>query len=248
MVADPETFAQRLKRLMTEKGLSQTELATRTEIDRSELNRIVHGKRSPKPREAAWLIEALGGSLEEFGDGLDVARDPAFKEEVVQHLGVAHRVMKAERERDEAIASRHSVEGSFRVEEAAWRDERKQLQEALRDVRKDCAERVKQRDEELARRENELLGDLSTARDRIAELERERREAAQLAADRLQQITTLTKAIDAERSKVASAGLFGGLVGALLGAGAGAAVVSSDDEDEVDEDEDEPPRRRRRKV
>lgn len=223
-----ETFPQRVRRLLDERGITQAELASRTGIDRSELNRIVNGKRPPKPREAAWLIAQLGGTLEEWGPTLDFADDPASKEELSQHEGVALRHFEALRARDEAISAQKAFEASFRSEEQAWREERKQLQEAMRDIRRDCAERVKQRDEELARRENELLAELSAARDRIAELERQRREATQLAKDRLEQIKTLTAALDTERSRVASAGLFGGLVGALLGAGAVAA--SSDDE------------------
>ena len=214
---------------MAERGLSQSELAIKTSIDRSELNRIVHGKRAPKPREAAWLIEALGISSDDFIAELEVGEDPAFKDEVAQHREFAHRVLTAERERDEAKVARNSFEASFRVEEISWREERKQFQEVLRDMRRDCAERVKQRDETLAKRENELLGKLSEARDRIALAERQSREHEQLAADRLTQIEKLTRALEAERGKVASAGLFGGLVGALIGAGAGAAVASSDD-------------------
>jgi hypothetical protein len=34
---------------------------------------------------------ALDGTLDERAEGLDVARDPAFKEEVAQQLGRRHR-------------------------------------------------------------------------------------------------------------------------------------------------------------
>lgn len=246
MKTDPETFAQRLKRLMVEKALSQTELASKTEIDRSEVNRIVHGKRPPKPREAAWLIEAVGSTFDEFADGLEVIGDPAFKDEVGQHQGVARRVLDAERERDEARASRDSLEASFRADENSWRAERQHLQHTLRDARRECAERVKQREDSFAERENELLQQLSLVTDRNAVLERERRDAQQLATDRLQQISRLTTALDYERSRVAVAGLFGGLVGALLGAGANALLSSEGDGQEDDEDGEQPRRRRRR--
>lgn len=224
-----ETFSKRLKRLMEEKNLSQSEVASKTGIDRSELNRLVHGKRAPKAREAAWLIEALGVSDTEFMQGIDIAGDPAFREEIEQHQELARRVLDAERERDEALAAHKSLEASFRGAESTWRTERQELQEVLRDNRKDCAERLRQRDEALAKRENELLAKLSQSSDSAADLERQLRAAQQLAADRLTQIATLSKALETERAKVTSAGLFGGLVGALIGAGAAAA--SSDDEE-----------------
>jgi transcriptional regulator with XRE-family HTH domain len=224
-----ETFSKRLKRLMEEKNLSQSEVASKTGIDRSELNRLVHGKRAPKAREAAWLIEALG--VTEFMQGIDIAGDPAFREEIEQHQELARRMLDAERARDDAQAAHKSLEASFRSAETAWRTERQELQEALRDNRRDCAERLKQRDEALAKRENELLTKLSQANDYVAALERQLRATQQLAADRTAQLTQLSKALEAERAKVTSAGLFGGLVGALIGVGAGAAAASSDDEE-----------------
>lgn len=232
MSASLDTFAKRLRRTMEDRGISQTELATKTEIDRTEINRLVNGKRAPKPREVAWLIEALGADRESFFAGLDVAADPAFADEIEQHRRLARRVLDAERERDEARAARNAIEGSLRVEEMAWRAERGQLQGALADFRRDCADRVRQRDEELTRREQELLRELSGARDQTAQVQRDLRAMTELANDRRRQLQELQRALEAERSRVTAVGLFGGLVGAVLGGGLGAVVASNQDDDD----------------
>ena len=231
MVRTSETFAQRLRRMISDKGISQTDLATRVDIDRTDLNRLVNGKRSPKPREAAWLIEALGIEPKVFLSGLDVAGDPAFHDEVEQHRVLARRVLEAERERDEAKAARNSIEASFRAEEMAWRDERKQLQAALADFRRDCADRVKQRDDALAKRENELLEELSSARDKIAAGARQLRAVTQVSDDRLRQIGELQTRLGSAESRVTTAGLFGGLVGAVLGSAVTGRKDDGDDDD-----------------
>lgn len=226
MSAEPDTFAIRLRRAIERRGISQTELAAKVEIDRTELNRLVNGKRAPKPREAAWLIEALGVDGDAFLGGLDLAEDPAFADEIEQYRRLARRVLDAERERDDAQASRKSLDESFRVEETAWRAERGQLQAALADIRRDCATRLKQREEELARREHELLRELSEARDQLALSQRQLRAANELANERLRQVAELQSSVETERARVMSAGVFGGLVGAMLGGGIGAAVAS----------------------
>ena len=220
---------------MEERGVSQTELATKIAIDRTELNRLVNGKRAPKPREAAWLIEALGVEADTFLADLDVSADPAFGDEIESHRQLARRVLDAERERDEARAARNGLEASFRVEEMAWRAERGQLQGALADFRRDCAERVKQRDEELARREQELLGELSGVRDQSVRFQRELRAMTEVANDRLRQLQEAQRSLEFERGRVTTAGVFGGLVGAMLGGGIGA-VVASNKGDQDDED------------
>jgi transcriptional regulator with XRE-family HTH domain len=122
--AAADTFAARLRRAIDERGISQTDLAAKVEIDRTELNRLVNGKRAPKPREAAWLIEALGVDGDAFLAGLDVADDPAFADEIEQYRGLARRVLDAERERDDAQASRNALDASLHAEEMAWRAER----------------------------------------------------------------------------------------------------------------------------
>lgn len=238
MSAVPDTFAVRLRRALEERGTSQTELAAKVEIDRTELNRLVNGKRAPKPREAAWLIEALRVDGATFLAGLDVADDPAFADEIEQYRRLARRVLEAERERDEALASRNALEGSFRVEEMAWRAERGQLQVALADIRKDCAARVRQREDDFAKREHDLLHELSDVRDALALAQRELRAATELAGERLRQLAGLQRALETERTRVMSAGVFGGIVGAMLGGGIGVAVASKRDDKDGDDDED----------
>ncbi|HEX3478646.1 MAG TPA: helix-turn-helix domain-containing protein [Kofleriaceae bacterium] len=242
MSGESNTFALRLRHAIEKRGISQTELAAKVEIDRTELNRLVNGKRAPRPREAAWLIEALGVGGEEFLGGLDLAEDPAFADEIEQYRGLARRVLDAERKRDDAQASRNALEESLRIEETAWRAERGQLQAALADIRRDCAGRLKQREEEFARREHELLRELSEARDQLALSQRQLRAANELANERLRQVAELQRSVETERARVMSAGVFGGLVGAMLGGGIGAVVASTreaEDPDDGNDDEDD---------
>lgn len=237
--AAADTFAARLRRAIDERGISQTDLAAKVEIDRTELNRLVNGKRAPKPREAAWLIEALGVDGDAFLSGLDVADDPAFADEIEQYRDLARRVLDAERERDDAQASRNALDASLHAEEMAWRAERGQLQGALADIRRDGAARLRQREEDFAKREHELLRELSAVRDEHALSQRQLRAANELANERLRQVAELQRALETERARVTAAGVFGGLVGAMLGGGIGVAVVSNRAADDGNKDKDD---------
>ena len=234
-MSETETFATRLKRAIEEKGVSQTDLATKIGLDRSELNRLVNGKRAPRPREAAALIEALGVDPDRFLKGLDLADDPTFADEVESYGKLIRRVLDAERERDDAQASRNALDASLHAEEIEWRQERDRLLAALSDARRDCAARLKQRDDELARREQELLGELAGVRDQSALLQRQLRAANELASERLRQVAELQGALERERGRVLATGVFSGIVGAVLGGGVGAVVARNSDDDK-DED------------
>ena len=65
-----ETFSTRLKRLLEEKGIKQTELAVRAAITQSTVSKYIRGTQEPKSRELYAISNALGVSMESWFTGL----------------------------------------------------------------------------------------------------------------------------------------------------------------------------------
>ena len=65
-----EKISTRLKRLMDEKGIKQTELAARASIAQSSVSRYVRGVQEPKSRELHAISKVLGVSMESWFSGL----------------------------------------------------------------------------------------------------------------------------------------------------------------------------------
>ena len=212
-----EDLPQRLRRLLSERGMSQTDLATRSRIERSELNRLVNGKRDPRPYEIGWLAEAFGITAEALLEDVDVAKLELFEEEVERGQAHAREVLTAERERDDAKAMYKALEGQVHGMEAGWRAERRDLQAALAAQREDCAQRVALREEALAQREQELLEQNAALRDQITARERELRQSQAVAADRARQVAKLQRALESALGQAAGAALVAGLIGAAIG-------------------------------
>ena len=72
-----EKISARLIRLMAEKGIKQTELATRASIAQSSVSRYVRGTQEPKSRELYAISQALGVSMESWFTGLQCAERTA---------------------------------------------------------------------------------------------------------------------------------------------------------------------------
>jgi transcriptional regulator with XRE-family HTH domain len=212
-----EMFGQRLKRLLTDRALSQTELAAHSRIERTELNRLVNGKRDPKPYEIGWLAEALGCTTKELLDGLELGQIEFVEEEVERGQAHARDVLTAERERDEAKAQYKALEGQVHEMEDAWRSERRVLQASLAEQREDCAKRVAFSEEALMKREQELLDQIASLRDQVTTLQRELRQAQVMTADRGRQVDQLQKSLEAARGQAAGVAVISGLIGAALG-------------------------------
>jgi transcriptional regulator with XRE-family HTH domain len=60
------TLGDRIRTIMEERGFSQTQVATRSGIDRSDINRIVKGHRRPRLAELPLLSAVLGVSVEDL--------------------------------------------------------------------------------------------------------------------------------------------------------------------------------------
>lgn len=214
--ADRDTLHGRLRRLAADRGISQTDLARRAQLDRSEVNRILTGKRAPRPRELAWLLVALDATAEAALQGLDLSEDPAFDEELEFNREVARRVLDAERDRDDLRLRLAHLESEMRAVDAHAREERNNLHQVLSDQRVGCADRLRAQEADFAMREGTLMAELGAARDRIATLEREARELRQLVGARDQQLVHLQRQLVSEAGNVVAGAALGALVGAIL--------------------------------
>jgi len=65
-----EKISTRLKRLMDEKGIKQTELAARASITQASVSRYVRGMAEPRSRELHAISKVLGVSMESWFSGL----------------------------------------------------------------------------------------------------------------------------------------------------------------------------------
>ena len=65
-----EKISSRLKRLLDEKGLKQTDLAARSFITQSTISKYVRGASEPKSRELHAISKALGVSMDSWFSGL----------------------------------------------------------------------------------------------------------------------------------------------------------------------------------
>jgi len=65
-----EKISSRIKRLLEEKGIKQTELAARASIAQSSVSRYVNGLGEPKLRELHAISKALGVSMDSWFAGL----------------------------------------------------------------------------------------------------------------------------------------------------------------------------------
>ncbi len=111
-------LAGRIKAIMQSRGVTQTALALKAGIDRTDLNRFLNGHRGVSLEELSWLAEALGLAVEEL------ASDVLLPENARQALGclgeTLKRLRQAEAERDEARARTLVVESQLAHEREQW--------------------------------------------------------------------------------------------------------------------------------
>lgn len=205
--ANLDAFAERLKRLLVQHGMTQTELATRTGIDRVDLNRMANGKREPKPGELAWLSKVFGVKPEELLEGVDTA-------EVNMYSTWAGRVLDAEAEAKELRAQLEARDGAHQAAEARWLAEREELVATWEQARKDCNDRVAKLLNEAAEREAAMDREARALKDQVALRDEELRAATMKLVQQTREIENLR----AELAKQGGRQMFAGLVGAAVGA------------------------------
>lgn len=121
---NPESFGARLKERMAELGLSQSALAKKVGIDRTEINRMVSGQRKPKPDQVAWLATALETTVENLlGD--ELPPDLTKTQEELEKL--AARILEAEANFAKATREAADAQAALQASQAAFDRERSEL-------------------------------------------------------------------------------------------------------------------------
>lgn len=131
-------LGSRVRTLLSDRGVTQTELAERTGIDRAELNRLINGRRSPRSDEIQRLADALGVATTELVVGVELtaraeeslaafAKLEAKAAEGQQRAEVAEArlarlVSLIDAERQANVKDRIAVDAAFRTEQARLRD------------------------------------------------------------------------------------------------------------------------------
>lgn len=206
-----EGLGARIKRLMMERGVSQSGLAKTTGIDRTQLNRLVNEKREPNPDELVWLAQALATTVEAILDGVEL------QEGLRKSLGIleeaAKRALVAEGERDAARAELEEAKRAHRAEERRWRTERDELQALLTEAHQAHADALAQ----VRQKEAELRQQVVTFADERAAKEQEISAMRVENKRRGSQITLLQGQLAKETSAKNAAGLLGlaGLLGGV---------------------------------
>lgn len=210
-----ERFGQRLRALMKIRGLTQSELARRTGIDRTQLNRIINDKASPKPHEIAWLAQYLGLSSEEMLAGVEASSD--VRRAIDESRAAIQRVVDAEVQRDEALALAAEANDLLVRERHERERERQQAEAALREAVEHWQARVHEQEWRAVSERNEHAVENANLKSLL-------RQAAQ-GIEHLQstertlraQLATAKKQLADIRANKAAGQLFAGLAGAVIG-------------------------------
>lgn len=215
MTTEPDTFARRLQRLMTAKGFTQTSLADKSGIERSCINRLLKGRRSPNVLQIGVLAQCLGVTPNDLMAGLQLL--PQVQRAVDKERERAERVLAAEAARDEAIARAEQLAAELERVQCEREREQEDARKAQEAVEAAWRERLRKGDVDHASQKQtsdktirNLKGMLERAAARIRE-----DDATQFVLRN--QVTALQQQVAHERSRKASASVLGGLVGIALG-------------------------------
>lgn len=202
-------FSEKLKQRITELGVTQTEVAAKAGIDRIELNRMVNGKREPKPHEVAMLARVLKIPVAELA--ADVNQD-----EVRVFSVLAERVITAEERLAECERELGAVMQARAAAEARWTTEREELIEETVVAKQEAATRIAQIEGDAARREAHLNLAVRQQTEAIAQRSAEITRLQGVIAANGQTIAELRQHLAGEGGRALFAGVVGALAGALL--------------------------------
>jgi transcriptional regulator with XRE-family HTH domain len=211
-----ESFGERLGRLMKAGGFTQSSLAAKVGIDRTQLNRTISGKRHPRTDELAWLAQGLDIPLEVLLDGIELG-GPA-REFIDREQEKAARVLRLEGERDEARALLKASEDARRLLEDEHGRELKRLATEAAAARDEAARRLTQVENAAVTREGTLRAELYTAKRSLAEL--------QLVVTQLRATVQRHEAVSAQLRQQVAQERNGKEMAGILGAAAGIAVLA----------------------
>lgn len=156
-IEKPQMFGDRLKRVMEEKGISQTELARRIPLERSELNRTLNNKRTPRGDEIGWIAGALGVRPELLLEGIEMSLPADVQRTIARTEIAARRILVAQGEREEAVAKCRILEDSLTTERTAWENERRALEESAASECRILRERVSTLESSLQKSQEEIV-------------------------------------------------------------------------------------------
>jgi len=197
-----ESLGQRMKRILSKRAMTQTQLAIRSGVDRSTLNRILNDKRVPSADELGWIATALETTVE------DLMEEVAVTEPLRRRLGkmteLGRELLEARAQADGARAAAREATEQFDTQAAEHAKRVEQLEVEVADARRDKAEGIAAIERQAHEREHRMR---SVVAQRDAEIRQLRGRVATAAA--------AAKQAD-ERARQAEKGALGK---ALLGSG-----------------------------
>lgn len=224
-------LAERIHQLIRDQGVSQAELSRRTGIDRSTINRFLHGGPALSTQQIAWIARSLGVSLDDIGmtvgdDARQVLTDieSAIARAVAAEAESAQlREQLAERG-EELAAARHetaaALEGcAARVVEAQARadvEQRKALDDARVRASKELAAALGHERERWQGIVQRLEDELARATRKIDAATHALARANGEAAKWLQHAHALKVQLDKKAGEVVGVGLLAALGGLML--------------------------------
>lgn len=219
----PPAIGERLTALMAAKGLTQTTLATKSGIDRSDINRIVRGHRPPRLSELPLLAAVLGTEMDELLRGVDLNSE--LGKELAKVQEGTMRLLDAEAARDDALRQAEQLRAGMQAagamidrERQAFADERLKLAGEWERERRALASACSDRVSTVERERAALDAQLATAKHdmfrrdmRIAELE-------STVESLREEVAGLRKGLADENSAKVLTGVISGLAGMVSGA------------------------------
>ncbi|MFN3202445.1 MAG: helix-turn-helix domain-containing protein [Bradymonadia bacterium] len=174
-MAEVITLGTRLKGILKERGRSQTWLAEKTGIDRSEINRILNGRKAPRGEHLRWMATALGMDVDQLVGDAQIPQETVREAERLQ--SVMEKKLLAESERDIALARVKSLEAQLEAET----QRRISAEAELETIKSEQAETT-----EINRSLRNSIDGMKEARQKLAgyaELLKQQRDNAQAALD-----------------------------------------------------------------
>jgi transcriptional regulator with XRE-family HTH domain len=226
-----ETLAERIRRLMAERGLNQTTLSAKVGMDRTELNRTLSGKRQPRPQELNWIAQALAISIDELLEDVDLPVALRKTRDELEEL--ARRVLDAEAERDRSRLELKALDSERADERARWQQDLEELITATARLRAEHERQVAQIRYDGEARERALATALGAAKEDLANANVLANKNYRAAKALETQLATTQQQVAQERSQKVATGVLVGLAGMLLGGAMGSG--SGDDEDSDDD-------------
>jgi transcriptional regulator with XRE-family HTH domain len=202
----------RIRRLIKAKGFTQSAFATKTGIERTELSRILSGKKAPHPDQILWIAEALEIAAEVLLEGAEMPS--GYRKAMQKGEEAVHRVIQAEGERDEARARIVELTSEVEALHAQLANERTEADQRLAEARAEDARA-------LAAQKAAHAAEVAGLRMSIGKLADENRKLTSSVHVANASNIALQKQVQEARNNATGAAVFTGLMGILVGGALG---------------------------